>query len=146
ACDDVADYHRAARHLVDVGVPAVVGLFKAQEAIDLTTSLFLPHRILTVASLSGNPLVTRVPHPAGVPRLIFRTTYISADAAAAISTWLASDLEPSLRAANRELAQRDLRVALVRPREAAGDALGEAFLHRLAFNGKPAVANSASYR
>jgi branched-chain amino acid transport system substrate-binding protein len=146
ACDDAVDYHRAARHLVAVGVPAVIGLFKAEEAIDLTTSVFLPRRILAVASLSTNPLVTRVPHPPGVPRLVWRTTYISADAASAISTWIAGGLEPALRTANRELAHRGLRIALVRPRSAAGDALGEAFLKKLRFNGTTALDSGASYR
>ena len=146
ACDDAVDYHRAARHLADAGVPAVIGLFKAEEAIDLTTSLFIPRRILAIASLSANPLVTMVPHPPGVPRLVWRTTYNSAYAAAAIATWIAQDLEPSLRATGPDLAHRALRIALVRPRNAAGDALGDAFLKKLQFNGASALDNGASYR
>jgi Protein kinase domain len=145
-CDDTRDFHRAAQHLVDIGVPAVIGLFKAEEAIELTTSLFLPRRILAIASLSANPLVTRVPHPDGVPRLVWRTTYTSTDASAAIAMWIAIDLEPSLRASVRDLAHRQLRIALVRPRNAAGDALGEAFLKNLHFNGKSAIDNGTSYR
>lgn len=146
ACDDTVDYHRAARHLVEVGVPAVIGLFKAEEAIDLTTSVFIPRRILAIASLSTNPLVTRVPHPPGLPQLVWRTTYSSADAAAAISTWIDRELEPSLRATTRELAHREVRIALVRPRSAAGDALGAAFLKKLRFNGATALDNGSGYR
>ncbi|HEU4732148.1 MAG TPA: bifunctional serine/threonine-protein kinase/ABC transporter substrate-binding protein, partial [Kofleriaceae bacterium] len=111
-CDDAADFHRAATHLVDtVGVPAVIGFYKSAELIDLATSLFLPRRVLAISSINSNPLITRVPHPDGVPRLIWRTTYLSTDAATAVSAWLATGLEPSLRGTGR-LAGRALRVAV----------------------------------
>jgi serine/threonine protein kinase/ABC-type branched-subunit amino acid transport system substrate-binding protein len=141
ACDDAADSRRAAHHLVDVGVPAVIGFFKSAEAIELTTSVFLPRRILAIASLNTNPLVTSVPQPDGVPRLVWRTTYNSTSAASALSAWIRSDVEPSLRASG-ELGRRGMRVALLRPSDAAGDALGAAFLNTLRFNGKAAVDNA----
>ena len=77
---------RAAQHLVDVGVPAVIGFYKSAEAIELTSSVFLPKRILAIASQNTNPLVTGVPHPPGVPRLVWRTTYNSHSAAAEAGT------------------------------------------------------------
>jgi serine/threonine protein kinase len=146
ACDDAVDPGRAANHLVDVGVPAVIGFYSSVEAIDLTTSLLLPRRILAIASLNTNPLVTTVPHPPGVPRLVWRTTYSSADAAAALSALVAGQLEPAVRSAGGELAGRAIRVALLRPRNAAGAALSDAFFRTLRFNGKTALDNGASYR
>lgn len=144
-CDDAIDPRRAANHLVEVGVPAVIGFYSSVEAIDLTTSLFLPNRVLAIASLNANPLVTKVPHPDGVPRLVWRTTYISAAAATALSAWIAGELEPSLRGGG-ELAHGAMRVALVRPRGAAGAALSDAFFKTLRFNGKTALDNGPSYR
>ncbi|MEO7729546.1 MAG: bifunctional serine/threonine-protein kinase/ABC transporter substrate-binding protein, partial [Kofleriaceae bacterium] len=102
ACDDAVDPRRAAHHLVDtIGVPAVVGFYSSLEAIDLTTSLFLPRRVLAIASLNTNPLVTAVPQVAGAPRLVWRTTYSSADAARALSAFVAGELEPALRGGPR---------------------------------------------
>jgi len=143
-CDDAADPRRAAKHLVErVGVPAVIGFYSSVEAIDLTTSLFLPNRVLSIAALNTNPLVTSVPHPEGVPRLVWRTTYNSANAAAALSAFVARELEPSSHGAGRP---GPVRIALLRPRNAAGAALGNAFLKTLQFNGRSALANGPSYR
>jgi serine/threonine protein kinase/ABC-type branched-subunit amino acid transport system substrate-binding protein len=144
ACDDAVDPRRAANHLVDVGVPAVIGFYSSVEAIDLTTSLFLPRKILAIASLNTNPLVTTVPHPAGVPRLVWRTTYSSAAAASAISSLVSSVLEPTIRSDGA--GRRALRIALLRPRSAAGAALSDAFLRTLRFNGRPVIDNGSSYR
>jgi hypothetical protein len=126
---------------MNVGVPAVIGFFTGAEAIELTTSVFLPRRVLTIVSLNGNPQITSVPHPEGVPRLVWRTTYNTTIAAAALSAWIRSDVEPALRARG-ELARRSMRVTLLRPSGVAGDALGAAFLNRLRFNGKAAVDNA----
>jgi ABC-type branched-subunit amino acid transport system substrate-binding protein len=145
-CDDAIDPRRAANHLVNLGVPAVIGFYTSVEAIDLTTSLFLPNRILAIAALNANPLVTNVPHPDGAPRLVWRTTYSSAAAATALAAWIDGELEPSLRRGGRELGHGAMRVALLRPRGAAGQALSDAFSKTLRFNGKSALDNGASYR
>jgi serine/threonine protein kinase len=144
-CDDAVDPHRAATHLVEhVGVPAVIGFYSSVEAIDLATSLFLPKRVLAIASLNTNPLVTSVPQPAGVPRLVWRTTYNSADAAAALSAFVARELERPLRDASGD--RGGIRVALLRPRNAAGAALSDAFFKTLRFNGKSVLDNGSAYR
>jgi serine/threonine protein kinase/ABC-type branched-subunit amino acid transport system substrate-binding protein len=146
-CDDAADYRRAAAHLVtDVGVPAVIGFYSSVEAIELTTSLFLPNRVLAIAALNGNPLVTSVPHPAGTPRLVWRTTYNVAHAAAAASALVGDALEPALRREPGAVGDGALRVAVLRPRDARGAALGDAFSRSLRFNGKTALDNGAAYR
>jgi serine/threonine protein kinase/ABC-type branched-subunit amino acid transport system substrate-binding protein len=143
-CDDNADPRRAANHLVDLGVPAVIGFYKSVEAIDLIASVFVPHRILAVSSLNSNPLVTRVPHPRGMPRLVWRTTYSNTAAAAALSAWVAQVLEPA--PAEHSAPRPPMRVALLRPRDAAGDALSDAFLKALRFNGKAVPDNPGNYR
>jgi hypothetical protein len=75
-CDDAADPMRAAKHLVeDVGVPAIIGFGSGQKLIDIATAELIPHRVLTLASLSQNPYVTSIPQPAGLPRMLWRTTY-----------------------------------------------------------------------
>ena len=142
-CDDAADFHRAAYHLVEVGVPAVIGFYKSSEALELVRSVFVPNRVLAISSVNSNPLITRVPHPTGVPRLIWRTTYSTASAAAALSAWIADAVEPAPRD-HGDIGP--LRVALVRPRELAGDALSEAFLRTLRFNGATALGNAGNYR
>ena len=141
ACDDAVDPHRAAHHLVDdLGVPAVIGFYSSLEAIELASSLFVPRRVLAIASLNTNPLVTAVPQPAGAPRLVWRTTYNSADAARALSAFVAGELEPALHTA------RPLRVAVLRPRNAAGAALSDTFLQALHVNGTTALGNGEAYR
>ena len=141
ACDDAVDPRRAATHLVDrVGVPAVIGFHASVEAIDLATSLFLPKRVLVVAALNTNPLVTAVPQPPDEPRLVWRTTYNSAGTAAALSALVGDVLEPQLHL------PRTMRVALLRPKNAAGAAFSEAFFKTLRFNGKSALDNRYDFR
>jgi len=69
ACNDAADARRAAAHLVDAGVQAVIGFQSGIEAIDLSTSLFIPNGVLAISAISTNPLVTTVPQPPELPRL-----------------------------------------------------------------------------
>jgi hypothetical protein len=76
---------------------------------------------------------------------VWRTTYNSAGAAAALSAVLADVLEPSLKDVNDQPARRPLRVALIRPRDAAGQALSDEFSRKLRFNGKTALDNASSY-
>jgi ABC-type branched-subunit amino acid transport system substrate-binding protein len=146
ACDDAVDPHRAANHLVEtVGVPAVIGFYKVDETIELT-SLFLKHRVLAIASVSTNPLITTGTRPEGIPRLVWRTTYNSANAAAALSALVADRLEPALRAGGGERARRAMRVALLRPSDVAGAALSDAFASTLRFNGTNVVDNGSNFR
>jgi serine/threonine protein kinase/ABC-type branched-subunit amino acid transport system substrate-binding protein len=146
ACDDAANYQRAANHLVNaVGVPAVIGFYKSLEAIELTTTLFLDQRVLAIASTNTNPLVTASRPLDGLPRLVWRTTYNSANAAGALSALLAEMLEPSLRGPDGGLGHRPMRVALIRPRDAAGQALSDEFSRKLRFNGMTVLANASNY-
>lgn len=144
ACDDAPAPARAADHLARrVGVPAVVGFRSSVEAMDLANSTFVPSGTLAVPAINTNPLVTMVPQPPRGPRLVWRTTYSTTDAASAVGRFVEDKLEPSMR---RDGVVGQLRVALLRPKQAAGAALADALFTTLRFNGKSALANGASFR
>jgi len=144
ACDDSANPARAAAHLADhVGVPAIIGFKGGAEAIELTTSLLVPRGVLSLVSLTTNPLVTQVPHPAGGPRLVWRTTYNGADVAAAMSAFVAGGIEPDVR---KTIGAKAMRVALVRPSNAVGAAFSSAVFRTLRFNAKTALENGYDFR
>jgi hypothetical protein len=75
---------------------------------------------------------------------VWRTTYSSAAAATALAAWTAQ-LSPA-RSGHRDRAGKETRIALLRPRNAAGAALSDAFAKTLRFNGKTVVDNAADYR
>jgi branched-chain amino acid transport system substrate-binding protein len=104
-CDDArapGSARDAAHHLLDVGVPAVVGFHRSEEAIDLATSFFLPNHVLVVSTLNHSPLVTQVPQAKGEPRLIWRTAVDG-------NAWA----EPIAHVVSGVAHGRSLRVALV---------------------------------
>ena len=139
SCDDAVDPKRAATHLAAQGVPAVIGFHSSVEAMDLASSVFLPKKILTVAALNTNPLVTRVPAPPNEPRLVWRTTYSSAGAAAALSAFVRVIELDHARA-------KPMKVALLRPKHAAGAAFSETVFATVQFNGKSALDNGYAFR
>jgi serine/threonine-protein kinase len=146
ACDDSADAARAARHLVDdVGVPAVIGFRNSNEVIDLATSTFIPHGVLTVAALNTSPIISSLPRLPGQPRMVFRTTYSLAEAARPIGLLVSDVIEPELRAKPAVLRRGDLRVALVRQDDAAGIGFADALFRALRFNGRSTLENASSY-
>jgi serine/threonine-protein kinase len=148
ACDDSVDAARAARHLVDeVGVPAVIGFRTSKEVIDLATSLFIPRGVLTFAALNTSPIITSLPRAPGQPRMVFRTTYSSAEAAAPIGMLVAGVLEPQVRALPGAVrAGAPLRVALLRQDDAAGLGFADALFRMLRYSGRSALENGSSYR
>jgi branched-chain amino acid transport system substrate-binding protein len=148
ACDDTVDAARAARHLVDdVGVPAVIGFRTSTEVIDLATSIFVPRGVLTIAALNTSPIIASLPRAPGQPRLVFRTTYSSAQAAAPIGLLVSDVIEPEIRRQPGVLRAGDsLRVALVRQDDAAGIGFADALFRSLRFNGRSALENESSYR
>ncbi len=148
ACDDSVNPSRAARHLVDnVGVPAIIGFRTSKEVIDLATSTFIPRGVLTVAALNTSPVIASLPRAPGQPRMVFRTTYSSAQAAAPIGLLVSDVLEPEIRALPGALRGNDpLRVALVRQDDAAGIGFADALFRALRFNGRSALENESSYQ
>ena len=141
-CDDSVDAMRAAKHLVDdVGVPAIVGFGSGKEIEEVAGALLINRRVLTMASVTTSPLVTRLPQPADLPRMVWRTTYSIEAAADATAHLLHDALEPL-----DEARKGATRVTLVRVDNRGGGWFAEALYKQLVFNGKPAVENGASYQ
>jgi branched-chain amino acid transport system substrate-binding protein len=142
ACDDSEDPMRAARHLVeDVGVPAILGFSSGQEVVDVAGSLLVRRGVLSVASLTSSPLVTRLPQPPGTPPMVWRTTYGLDQVATVVAAVVHDVLEPRLAAR-----PGSMRVALVRDDTASALSFGDALFKQLVFNGKPAVQNGRAYQ
>jgi branched-chain amino acid transport system substrate-binding protein len=148
ACDDSVDASRAMRHLVDdVGVPAIIGFRTSKEVIDLSTSTLIPRGVLTMAALNTSPLIASLPQTADQPRMVFRTTYSSAEAAAPIGLLISQSFEPEMRGTPGALAGGDgLRVALVTQDDPAGFGFADAVFRKLRFNGRSALENESRYR
>jgi serine/threonine-protein kinase len=143
-CDDAADPKRAAKHLADdVGVPAVIGFHRSNEALELAQSVFFPRGTLMLASLNTTALLTAVPGPAGSPRLLFRTAFSTAQSAPAFAAIVAELLEPSLQSVLRG---EPMRVAMVRANSSVGHTLASALVASLRWNGKSVVENGRAFR
>jgi ABC-type branched-subunit amino acid transport system substrate-binding protein len=126
ACDDAQDALRAARHLVDdVGVPAVLGFGSGQEVVDLAGGLLIGRGVLSVASLTASPLITRLPQPPELSPMVWRTFFSLDDMASAIGPIV----RDSLPALSRSTA--GLGWALVRVESASALSFAEAFHKRL---------------
>jgi branched-chain amino acid transport system substrate-binding protein len=146
SCDDEADVMRAAHHLVDdVGVPAVIGFRSSAEVVDVASQLLIPSGVAAVVPLSTSPLVTAIPQPPNQPRLIWRTTFNSSQAAKVIGHFLPEVVEPRVRAAKAR-AGGPLRVALLRDKTRGGATWDSLILDTLRFNGKSVVENGDDFR
>jgi hypothetical protein len=144
ACDDEGDALATARHLVDVRVPAVVGFGSSQEVIDLAGAVFIPAGVVAMATQNQSALITTIPHPPGLPRMVWRTTVSAPQVAAPVSAIVAEILEPQLRASLRPT--EPLRVVLLRAKNTAGLSISDEYFGVLRFNGKSALENGQSYR
>ena len=139
ACDDSQEPMRAARHLVDdVGVPAIMGFRSGQELVDVAGALLIPRGVVSVASLTANPVITRVPQPAS-PRLVWRTTFSLDGVALGIARVVEEVLEPRAKAGVA-------RVALVRGDSVGDQAFAETLYKNLRYNGKSATDNGHDYK
>jgi ABC-type branched-subunit amino acid transport system substrate-binding protein/tRNA A-37 threonylcarbamoyl transferase component Bud32 len=146
-CDDANDAPRAARHLVDdVGVPAVIGFRQSLEVTDLAASLFIPQGVLALAALNVSPLVTRVPHPDGSPRLVWRTTVSSAEWATPLARLVSDVFEPELRGSGVLGPADRMSVAVVRISNSSTLGAADALFSTLHFNGRSALANGDDFR
>ena len=142
ACDDSENAKRAALHLVDdVGVPAILGSrLRPGGHRSCEARCLIDRGVLTIGTLTLDPLITRLPQPANEPRLVWRTTYgyeSLAEATARLRfTTLSSSREPAGSSNARDPEKRS----------SPGVAFADAFYRRLAFNGKPAVDNGRDYQ
>jgi branched-chain amino acid transport system substrate-binding protein len=140
-CNDADDAMRAAKHLVDdVGVPAVLGFGTGQTLLDVAGSLLIRRGVVSVATLTPSPLVTRLPQPEGLPRMVWRTTYNLDGVAEAAAHMIPEVLEARLPAS-----ARPTHVVLLRQEVLATQSFANTFYKELVFNGKSAVRNGADY-
>ena len=145
-CDDAASATRAAKHLADdVGVQAVIGFHRSNEALELAQSVFFPRGTLMVASLNTSALLTAVPGPPDRPRLLFRTAVSTTQSAPAFAAIVADLLEPALRKGTLKDGE-PMRVAVVRPNSTVGHTLADALVASLRWNGKGVVENGRAFR
>ncbi len=146
SCDDTDDPMRVAKHLVeDVGVPAILGFASGQEVVDVAGSYLVQRHVLTVASLSSSPLVTRIPQPADLPRLVWRTTFSLDLTAVATAAILHDVLGPRVTSAEPLQPPRQLRVAVAHGKSASGVSFADKLSRSLVLNGKPALDNGDAW-
>jgi ABC-type branched-subunit amino acid transport system substrate-binding protein len=142
ACDDSEDAMRAARHLVDdVGVPAILGFRSGQEVVDLAGGLLIRRGVLSVASLTPSPLITRLPQPDQSVPMVWRTTFSLDDMAKALGRLIPDVFEPRRRPQSGRM-----RVTLAREDSASTLSFAEALYDHLKFNGRPAAENGSDYQ
>jgi serine/threonine protein kinase len=139
-CDDSVDARRAATHLVDdIGVPAILGFANGKELTELAGSLLIQRHVLSIATITSSPLVLRLPQPADLPRMIWRTNYSVEAAADATAALLPAAIEPKTGAART-------RVTLVRDDISYVLPFAQRLYGALRFNGKSAVDNGDDYK
>jgi ABC-type branched-subunit amino acid transport system substrate-binding protein len=148
ACNDADRSEQPAQHLAnDAGVSAVMGFSSSQEVIDLATKVFLPRGILVVASQNPSTLITSIPHPPNVPRLVYRTALSAAVYQVPVGLVVPGLLEPQLREAKIVGPNAAMRVAFVRSNTTAALTIADQLFGDLRFNGKSALENGEkSYR
>ena len=141
-CDDAAEPEKAASHLVnDVGVPAILGFHRSKEVLDLAQSLFIPRGVLALASNTAS-MLSSIPHAAGEPRLVFRTTTSADMVTAPVPLVVSQMLEPEIRAQAGAVAHAaPIRLALVRINNTSGLSHADIYATKLQFNGKGLAQN-----
>jgi hypothetical protein len=144
-CDSARDPTRAANHLADLDVPAVLGFgAPLKDVIDLTTNVLMPRHILVVDMFNESPLLTRIPQAAGAPRLVWRLTASAEQAGIALARVVTDYAEPSVHGTKG--GARETRLAIVRSESSTPASIMDAAVSSLRLNGKPLVENGAGFR
>jgi hypothetical protein len=140
ACDDSRDYKRAAAHLVDVGVPAVIGFSDDVELLDLATARFGPRGILGMSATNTSAVLSDVAQPGGA-RLLWRTAVSAASWGPPTAGFVSDYFEPQLRRTFSLGARAPFRIAIISNGDAVSLAFSDSLLSHLSFNGQPASGN-----
>jgi hypothetical protein len=147
ACDETHGTERGVRHLVeDVRVPAIIGFSNGAELLRLAGSTLGPRGVLVIAPFTTSPLLRNLPRLPDSPRMVYRTTYDSAQTARALAASIPVVFEPELRGFGIVDRDHPLRVALVRQSATRLSAFASMFFSALRFNDKSALDNGADYR
>jgi hypothetical protein len=145
-CEQPKDLRRAAEHLAELRVPAVINFgLHVPTTIDLISSVFLTKRILTLEVQSTSPLITRIPQPAGTPRLVWRPTYSADGLGAAIAHVVNDFVEPALRGPSAS-DRRPLKLAVLRSDNAFAVSVCNAAIEKLMLNGASLVEARSNFQ
>jgi serine/threonine protein kinase len=146
-CDDSTNAARVAAHLTqDVHVPAVIGFRASNEVIDLASRFFVPSRTLTIATLNHSPLITKVPQPAGGPRLVWRLAASYGQTPEVMTLVIRQAIEPDLRATGGLALHERLRAAAILEDTATGLGAEDSLLEELRINDRRALDSHDDFR
>lgn len=140
-CDEANDPIQAANHLVDLGVPAVIGAYYSSSTIKIATEVTIPNNILLVSPASNSPLVTSL--ASSNPRLVWRTVPSDIIQASVVPKVVTTVLEPKIKETLGE--NTTLKIAIVHRGDAAGVGISQRVIPELTFNGKAAVSNQDNF-
>jgi serine/threonine-protein kinase len=139
-CDTAASARRAAAHLVELEVPAVIGVgAPLKETIDATSNLFISRQTLVLDVLHESPLITRIPQPADSPRLVWRLTASAAQFSEALAHLISDFVEPKLR-------RTPAKLAIIHSERSQAVSMVDAAMSAIRLNGKPLADSTASFR
>jgi serine/threonine protein kinase len=147
-CDANANPRRAAAHLVDLETPAVLGgAVSLKDTIDVVANVLIPSRTLTLDLVDESPLITRIPQPPDLPRLVWRLTSSAEHGGEALAHLLSDYVEPTLRRSRGPIAADvPMKLAVVRSDAPTPSAILEAFVSKVSMNGRPLVDNANYFR
>ncbi len=147
-CDATTNARRPAAHLADLDVAVVLGpAVGLKDTIDVTTNVFVPKRMLVLDLFDESPLVTQIPQPEGVPRLVWRLTASAEQGGEALAHVVSDYVEPLLRRRGGPLADgKPMKLVIVRSESATPASILDAFASTLRMNGKPLVENTAQFQ
>lgn len=140
-CDEAVDPVKAANHLVDLGVPAIIGAYYSSSTIKIANEVTIPNKVLLVSPASNSPLITTL--DAGSPRLLWRTVPSDVIQGSVVPQVVSTVLEPAIKTALGQ--STTLRVAIVHRGDAAGVGISTAVIPKLSFNGAAATSNGDNF-
>ena len=136
--EDSALTEKAAQHLVDLGVPAIIGYAFSGNTIKVASDVTIPNNvILFSSSATSNDITNLVDHD-----LVWRTAPRDDFQAKALAAYY-PDVEAAAKVKypmiGTDPTTNPMKVAIVNHSDAYGSGLGDALQKILVFNGKPAT-------
>lgn len=137
-CDD-RDPMLAARHLVeDVAVPAIMGFGSGQQVIDVAGSYLIERQVLTMSTLTTNSLITKLPQPPGLPRMVWTTVSTAETTALSTAAFIRGVLAPMTHS-------RHARIVLVHAEGTRTIPFAQRFHSEITRSGRPTLEDGADY-
>jgi branched-chain amino acid transport system substrate-binding protein len=136
-CNDSNDADRAAKHLVDVGVPAIIGPAFSGVTIDVANTVTIPAGVMLMSPSATSTLITDLPDKG----LVWRTSPPDTLQATALSLLVAGQVEPAIRSELGLTPAQPIKVGIVYKNDGYGKGLSDSLFKQLIFNGKDAATN-----